>query len=664
MNDKKQLLKRFIIFELLILLIGVAVYKFQMTGMSGRSMVSSLKLLHKTNGEFILDAANPIVSEVVNLDFDNIKEISVDMTAIEMNDTAVLEYTVANAVTGEIYAELTDEADDLLNPDKETSLFATFDEKINTDDPFVVKLELVNARNASISVVTNMKFGIVESFNGDINNKTNIVSEVEFGKAKFLKGYYLLILILIMVFVAISFYLFNIKEMEISRKFLILATALVLIYQIIIPVGGAPDEPWHLDTAYKYSNIIMGIGNPDIPGTIYKRKCDAIQSDVLANQVDSNSYYQFCKNIFTIPKEKELLVVSYNDTTNQVSGLVYLPAAIGISLGRLFGLSAIMAYTLGRIFAAMAYIAMVYFAICLTPFGKNVMTAVGLLPISIQQAGSLSYDVVICGAAVLMTALIFNAYKDGFNKFKSIAMAALALVLITSKGGVYAPVILLFALFLSFFSPEKKEKSKIDKRIIVAAVVLALAIIGIFVYKYVGLVTVLENADRLDGTTMNEHYTFTYFIGNMRELVALYWNTIFNSNSMLLGSLGGRLGWNEISMPWILVIIICLILVMMANVAGDKITLNSRSKIFIGIILFIMVGLVWGGMLLGYTEVGSDYIKGIQGRYFLPFEWLIFLVLPVSSIHVEGPSARKLWTSYMMIEAIVIFQVVAQAVRF
>ena len=85
-----------------------------------------------------------------------------------------------------------------------------------------------------------------------------------------------------------------------KNSFIPMAVILGIVFQCLITVGGVPDEPGHLDTAYKYSNKILLVEDTETPGTIYKRVCDVEMSDMLANGLESNSYYRaydryFCK---------------------------------------------------------------------------------------------------------------------------------------------------------------------------------------------------------------------------------------------------------------------------------------------------------------------------------------------------------------------------------
>ena len=180
-----------------------------------------------------------------------------------------------------------------------------------------------------------------------------------------------------------------------------------------------PDESTHLDTAYKYSNQILFIQSTDTPGTIYKRECDARLSEMLANGLESNSYYQLLFHTLERPSDTQLVQVSYIDGTNLVPGIVYLPAALGISVGRILGLSAMLTFQLGRIFNLLVFILLIRLAIGVTPYWKNLFGALGLLPITLQQAASASYDAIINGLIFLFIALCFHCQNNLRSSIRS-----------------------------------------------------------------------------------------------------------------------------------------------------------------------------------------------------------------------------------------------------
>ena len=49
-----------------------------------------------------------------------------------------------------------------------------------------------------------------------------------------------------------------------------------------------------------------------------------------------------------------------------------------------------------------------------------------------------------------------------------------------------------------------------------------------------------------------------------------------------------------------------------------SVKIKFTTRISCGLVLFMVVGLLWVALYLGFTPVGSDYITGVQARYYLP----------------------------------------------
>lgn len=55
--------------------------------------------------------------------------------------------------------------------------------------------------------------------------------------------------------------------------------------------------------------------------------------------------------------------------------------------------------------------------------------------------------------------------------------------------------------------------------------------------------------------------------------------------------------------------------------------LTAGRRIWIFLLIAAGISLIFLAMLLGFTEKGTDYITGLQGRYFLPYLPLVMLLL-------------------------------------
>lgn len=136
-----------------------------------------------------------------------------------------------------------------------------------------------------------------------------------------------------------------------------------------------PDEGAHFTNAY----------------SVFHREANSKDLMTYRYPIDSKMYRNF-KIIETYTKKGDYTQDKLAWHLNK-NNFQYLPPAIGMLIGQLIYPSTGVMLTFGRLFNLLFYIAAIYFAIKKAKFGKWTMTAVALLPMSLQQAVSVSYDV-------------------------------------------------------------------------------------------------------------------------------------------------------------------------------------------------------------------------------------------------------------------------------
>ncbi len=431
-----------------------------------------------------------------------------------------------------------------------------------------------------------------------------------------------------------------------------------LIFQCLVTVHGVPDESTHLDTAYKYSNQILFVQSTDTPGTIYKRECDARLSEMLANGLESNSYYQLLFHTLERPSDTQLVQVSYIDGTNLVPGIVYLPAALGISVGRILELSAMLTFQLGRIFNLLVFILLIRLAIGVTPYWKNLFGALGLLPITLQQAASASYDAIINGLIFLFIALFFHCQNTQvLHKKQLIPTGILAVFVAVIKGGVYLP--LLFLLILCFHHrssgmyPARKRKLLLGS--VLAFVLLSALALVKFMPVFHDFLTSAAAVDQEDSL-----YTIPYVLQHPLHTVYLLWNTLMKcGDDLVRGLLGGMLSWLDFQINWIFIILLLICLLLLINVKDDNKRLSRKAQLVISGSCLLSTLLIMLSMLVGYTKMKWNYIQGLQGRYFLPLAPAFFPLLTTNIVSVNVKQASRTWMVLIGTEILLVLQMTA-----
>lgn len=390
------------------------------------------------------------------------------------------------------------------------------------------------------------------------------------------------------------------------------------IINFLIPLGNVPDETYHFLTAFHYSNEMMGI-HEDITN-ISIRQCDKdifekyeIEDDYKVELYLQDLFDQSNVNSKLVSSDKACLSVGKYSFT-------YYLSALGITFGRLCGLNTLLCAFIARFLNFMFFLIISYLCIKKLPIFKEIFMFVCMLPITLQQAFSLSYDGIVLTFAIVISALTVKLYHDSKLSKKEHAVLIGACILISlCKGYAYSPIVLAP---LSFYALRfyEKYKSKIKLIYIVSAftILLVLAVLGVLFF----------NKTAVEGSMF-------YLCGH--PIILLKWikGTVFSQTTFILRSgLGTVLGLCRIGTYKVL-LIFCLLNLLYILVCTNitKFKINSWVRL-----IFILIFLVtfFGTFLAMYTWtykinaidfINGHIINGIQGRYFIPLMPLLFISL-------------------------------------
>lgn len=659
MNQTRKMPKHLCAFFILLCAISgicILVYKSQFRFDLHQPIQYIMMTTHKDTQEVILSQDSPQLSESFLCTVPELKKFSMECSVQNVNSKAKLSITLSNANTGEIYYHSRKKVKTFQSEDSHT-IKCGLDENFFPDEGalLTLTLELENAQDTTLNFTANKKQTLVKSFNFDENERTNIIYSLSYGDNNFMFYLYIILCVMLLFLTGLSFYLIIVRHKKVQQFFIPIALSLGIIFQGLITVHGVPDEPTHLDTAYKYSNQILLVGNPDVPGTIYKRECDAKLSDMLSNGLESNSYYQLLYHTFERASDTNLITVTYSDASHLVPAIVYFPAALGISVGRILGLSAMFTYQLGRVFNLIAFILLVQCAICITPYWKNLFAALGILPITLQQAASASYDAIINGIIFLFIAMCFLLSGSTQHKKSQLILTGLfALFVASVKGGVYLPLLLLLLLFIPHNHREKSWKKLIIK-------LLPVAVIGIFfiVIALIKFMPLLSNMFTADANPDPETslYSISYVLHNPLQTVYLLWNTLIKvGDDLIRGMFGGMLSWLDVKMNWFFIIIFLISTLLLINTKNDSHYFSRKKRMLITMSCLCSSLLIILSMLVGYTKMKYNYIQGLQGRYFIPFAPAMFSLATTKMVSVDAKQCSRIWEIIMITEILLILE--------
>ena len=653
--QRKRYIVQVCVLVLLACCICVIVYKAQLEDRFDRAVRVTMMSEHKDTGTICLDETNPVISETFLCKVPKLKQISVECKGEKLAKDATLVMTLSDADSGEVYYQKEDSVQSIVSGSfQKVNMKLQPVQKDSQDKVYVLTWELRDAGTSSVEITANKKYTLVGATYGMTGDRNNMVYEMRYANTGELLILYKILCAGIVMLVLLVYWMIVVRRMQIDRFYVPFAIGLGIIMNVVVMLHGVPDEPSHIDTAYKVSNRLLFVEDSAVEGMIVKRFCDVQLEDMLANGIESNSYYQLYHHTFERPDNTELITVFYSDSSNLVPDIVFLPTAIGISIGRLLGLSAILTLSLGRIVNLLAFVAMTGLAIRWIPYGKNVIGLVGLLPITIQQAASASYDAMANGILLLFIACSLRFSENiARKKWQVILYIILAVMVAIMKGGAYIPILLLLLLY----QENGQKPRKIRRGWMVGAIVAVLAFTGIIlVVKYYPVVKgLLLSGGGREGAVSIHHYLKHPF-----QLLYMYWNTVVGvGESHLRGLLGGLLAWADVKISWVFLSVLFVALLLLPNVEGDSCETERRNKRIMVAACVMSILVIMLSMLFGFTKMGQDHIVGIQGRYYIGIIPLLLLPSANTMVRVNECHCRRIWMAVSVVELFIVLQFVA-----
>lgn len=407
--------------------------------------------------------------------------------------------------------------------------------------------------------------------------------------------------------------------------FVIVGTCMALCYAFLLPPGTVPDEIGHIETTYYYSNKLLGIEEPDAE-SIYVRKTDQEAIGKLQTTPTLKEYNYFILNI--THRSDDTKLVKIDATKGSDNWLLYAPAILGVTAGRLIGLNGITTLYAGRFFMMFVYLIFAFFAIKRVPVGKAAMFIIVLSPMFIQQSCSYSYDAMPIELTTLFVAELFSVlYEDRkMRKRDIIILSALAFVIASCKAGTYIPECLL--LFL--IPKEKYESEKQCRRMRIGFLVVM--ILGFLINSIPYLMMVLGITEAT--TELQQYsnslncYTVSDVLFNPGNTVRVLITTFLQYIDFYFeGSFAGPLGWLNIGInPMWGYLMAGLMLLGLTAVKDEPEYITKKQRVGIALALFATVAMVTAAMFVSWTGKGSTTISGIQGRYFTPILFYFFFL--------------------------------------
>lgn len=421
---------------------------------------------------------------------------------------------------------------------------------------------------------------------------------------------FLLVLGVILTLAAIAFFIKSVnKKPENLFLTIMLISGFVMIFAS--PFGHIA---WDVETHYKWAL------NSSYIGQAYKTEADRY---VINNQ----DLYWSKENALDNQNNIELVNASDDYVVEefyQSKRLTHIPSGIFIALSRFFGLNFYWTLTLGRVPNLLIYAFACYFGMRKLKSGKMIMAVLAFFPTNLFVATNFSYDYWLNGLSMLGIAYFVSEMQQPQKqitlKENIIMCASLALACLPKQ--IYAPLLLIpFFLRKTNFEKRKRYYAICMSAFIVLLVLLALR----------SLSSVTSSGDLRGGSDIGPMQQVKFILGNpftyAKTLLNFLWSylSIGGAKDYIcnMAYIGYGFGHG----------IMLSLMLFTAFTDKNQYDVNNKYllvKCFNLLLLFGVASLVSTALYISFTAVGSDVIRGCQGRYLMP------LLLPVMSVIGSG----------------------------
>ncbi len=422
-----------------------------------------------------------------------------------------------------------------------------------------------------------------------------------------------------------------IEKIEVIVLLVILSIGTVYVTTLPVSCGISWDDEAHFHNSLMMSHILDG-------------RMTTADADILNGFVDTALEH----NIYEKEAHQEWVQQLNADQATGIWGQdarirptiqnwVYIPAAVGLAVGRALHLPYHMTFVLGKWCNLLVYAVLVYWSIRKLKSGKMIAAVVSLLPPCILMAASYARDPWMIGFIMLGFSWFIGEIQDTGKKLKIWDMVVMlgAFVLGVAPKAVYVPLVL-----ICFFMPKEKFQSEKQCRrfrlVMLGATLLLLATFAVpFIMSSGGAVE-----DTRGGSEVNAAAQTAYILQNPFRYLGVLFSFLGEYASLEAGRTYLTYLHYFGTADYALVIEVLLFVVAFTDRSEVDCRVKWQPKIATLVMSFGAICLAATAMYIAYTPYKADTILGCQYRYMLQIMFPVLYV--IGSIPVEN-RMRKDW---------------------
>lgn len=408
-----------------------------------------------------------------------------------------------------------------------------------------------------------------------------------------------------------------------TTVFLVLTFCFGLLFLLFTPPGQGPDDLEHFYRAYQVSNgdWLSTRRNNLVGGPLPKDLLVVAQMVPRGRKGRQQKPTDVLEKIHADRSRAQSEQTMFVHVPNMALNfpILYLPQASGIAIGKVFSASPVALTYLARFANLLAWVVIVFLAIKTIPMAKWLMLMVALTPMSLYLATSMSADTLTYGLCFLFVAVVMNlAYGHTSVGMKSSLLLLTLCVLVTLSKVVYIALIPLL-----FLIPRARFKSNGHY---LSFIVSCFGLTTTMAFLWSRVVLFLYLPASL-GETPDPEAQIGFILSDPFRYLLIFTSTIDSKLENITQQLIGVLGWLDTPLPlWFYLMSYTAIGLVSLFDQTSAIRLRFCAKFIILAVITVGIFLIFTGLYIKWTSVGSPVVMGIQGRYFIPLSFLFWLL--------------------------------------
>lgn len=478
-------------------------------------------------------------------------------------------------------------------------------------NPIVLKQNIINVNER----VSTIEFEITDNIGNTLEiSNPRVDNSIKINK------YRIIVVICIVLSIELLFFLRRIVSRKLEYAFLILSLLIGGSMLLCLPTNKVSwDEEVHFGRSYK---LALMPDSEDLPHEISsffivsQYNWPAVQP----GSIEEKEYLDEINNKFYVDSEKDTEIQGW---TSGVYTPGYIFEALGIKIAKLFDTSFSTIVLSGRFASLISYIVLFFLSIKIIPIGKEILLFLTTMPTPIFLAITYNYDVVVYGFIMLGISIILNEWltKNHRIDWKRLSISAVCLTIGCLPKAVYAPLVLL-PLLIPMENFKNYKQGIILKSLFVSVFI---ALLSTFALPML----MGQATNDIRGGAVDSMKQLSLILSHPIEYTKILLKNIFDTfPSYVFGEATFRsMGHLGIAKFAYLVPITATMLIVTSPKEKNIETLTIKNRAYIFLLIAFTVALIWTSLYMAFTVPGSSIIMGVQGRYYLPFLLLFYLII-------------------------------------